>query len=185
MNCRRGFPTKWRSTFPLGLLLLITLAIAFAACSGDGQASLEERALSIDQSLICPVCPGETIDQSQVPIAYQMKAIVRERLADGWTREQVLQFFVDRYGESVLAAPPKSGFNLIAWLVPLAAVVGALTLLLFVIRSMKKGPTTWEGSETLSEPELEPYLSLVDRELGIDRRSLQDPEEREVSGTQE
>ena len=59
--------------------------------------------------LMCPVCPAETIDQAQVEISFQMRAVVREMLAEGRTREEILDYFVDRYGADILAAPPKVG----------------------------------------------------------------------------
>jgi cytochrome c-type biogenesis protein CcmH len=99
------------------------LAMAVVACGNSDTPSLEEQAYSIDRSLICPVCPGETIDQAQVELARQMRLTVREKLAEGWSRERILQFFVDRYGEAVLAEPRKSGFNLVAWIVPFVSVL--------------------------------------------------------------
>ena len=77
----------------------------------------------------------------------------------------------------MLAAPPKSGFNLVAWLVPPVGVVGAFLLLLVVIRSMRRGGDV--GSEEVADPELEPYLSLVDRELGISQEGFQRQDVRE------
>ena len=118
----------------LAFLFAAALAAVFAACASDSPTSLEERAQSIDRTLICPVCPGETIDQAQVELARQMRTVVREKLAEGMTRDEVLQFFVDRYGESVLAAPPKDGFNLIAWVVPIVAVVVGVAVVALVVR---------------------------------------------------
>ena len=158
---------------------LATLAFVFVACGTEGHKSLEERAQSIDRSLICPVCPGETINQAQVELASQMRAVVREKLADGWTRDRILEFFVDRYGDGVLAAPPKSGFNLVAWVVPFASVGAAVVLLTFVIRSMRKGVGARPEEVNLVEGELEPYLSLVDGELGLARQVPDEPEKHE------
>ena len=151
------------------------LTLALIACSGQ-EPSLEERAYSIDKSLICPVCPGETIDQAQVELASQMREIVRERLAEGWSREQILQFFVDRYGERVLAAPPKRGFNLMVWIVPIVVGVGGVILLVFVVRAMRRAGQTQQDNGLVSEPELEQYLPLVDRELGLSSESAHEPE---------
>ena len=167
MGSCRGLPVNSKSTWPLVTFSVLLLALVVAACGSDGAASLEERAQSIDKSLICPVCPGETIDQAQVELARQMRAAVREKLAQGWDRDQILQFFVDRYGESVLAAPPKSGFNLIAWVVPLGAVAAAAVLLYFVVRAMRKPDRTQVGSGSPLEQELAAYLSLVDQQLGL------------------
>ncbi len=153
-----------RSAWLVVLLLTVILALAVAACGSEGQASLEEQARSIDKSLMCPVCAGQTIEQSASQLARQMQALVREKLAEGWSEEQIRQFFMDRYGEGVLAAPPKEGVNLVAWVIPPTAVAVAAVLLAFVIRAMRKGQTRAEP-ETLAENELEPYLSAVDRDL--------------------
>ena len=166
------------NTWLLASLGIVMLMIPIIACSPQ-EPSLEERAKSIDSSLICPVCPGETIDQAQVELAHQMRAIVRERLADGWSRERIQQFFVDRYGESVLAAPPKEGFNLVAWVVPPAVVVAAVVLLTLVVRAMRRGAAApGEESAPPMQQELDPYLPLVDRELGFPSEGPQEPEKR-------
>ena len=118
---------------------------------------------------MCPVCPAVTIDQTEVELARQMRRLVREMLAQGATRDEVLEFFVDRYGQKVLAAPPKSGANLLAWILPAVGVAAALVAVLVVIRAM--APTS-RGGEVAAEPSLEeglgPYLEAVDRTLGLE-----------------
>ncbi len=96
---------------------------------------------------MCPLCAGQTIEQSQSELSAQMRAIVREKLQQGETKEEILQFFVERYGEKVLAAPPKSGFNLIAWITPIAGIFVSGIVLWFVIRKWAR-----RGSESSSEP---------------------------------
>ena len=158
---------------------LVTIIIAATACGSD-ERTLEERAQSIDRNLICPVCPGETIDQAQVELAGQMRAVVREKLAEGQARAEILQFFVDSYGEGVLAAPPKSGFNLLVWVLPIVGVAGAATVLFFVIKAMGRGKT---GPETPTpDRELEPYLMRVDEELGIQHTLLKPKAKPEEKG---
>ena len=150
---------------------VLALTLLVAACgAGDTSSSLEERAQGINKSLMCPVCPSETIDQSQVELAAQMRTIVRERLAVGETREQILEFFVDRYGESVLAAPPKSGFNLLIWVAPPVALLGSATLLYFILLAMRRSSQDrrtghTERTPVAAEEALEPYLERVDREM--------------------
>ncbi len=169
-----------RKYLPLTLVSGVALLALIAGACGDGEpASLEERAQSIDRSLMCPVCPGETIDQAQVELAYQMRALVREKLGEGWDRQRVLRFFADRYGEDVLASPPKSGANLVAWIVPPVGVAGGAIVLLLVLRSMWRSDRGREESDLPPEGELQPYLSAVDRELGFHH---EDPEETERRG---
>ena len=100
-------------------LALGVLAAALAAApagAGPGPAQLESE-------LVCPVC-GTTLDQSDAPVAQRMKQYVRRRLAAGATEAQIKSELVDQFGPGVLAEPPKSGFDLLAWLVPLGVLVG-------------------------------------------------------------
>jgi cytochrome c-type biogenesis protein CcmH len=126
------------------------------------------EAQAIDGMIMCPVCPAETIDQAQVPIARQMRALVREKLALGATRQEILDFFAERYGQGILAAPPKTGLNLVAWILPLAGVAAALVTGLLVLRSMSTRPANPIAPAPRvagSEDDLGPYLAMVDQEL--------------------
>src|SRR3972149_402861 len=112
----------------LGFLLLSLVAIALLVMLGgcsvpERTRSLDEKAQDIYRSLMCPLCPGQTIAESQSELSAQMRAVVREKLEQGATKEDILQFFVERYGEGVLAAPAKSGFSLVAWLAPIVGIV--------------------------------------------------------------
>ncbi len=147
----------------------MAVALAASAClSQDNELSLDEQAQQIDQSLMCPVCPGETIDQSQVELAKQMRAQVREKVAAGESRQQILDYFVARFGEDVLAAPPKQGANLVAWVVPgagLATSGAVLFLVLRAMRSSRRPEAVPLRGALLTDDELKPYLSRVDEEM--------------------
>ena len=73
---------------------------------------MEQRSQALNKTIMCPVCPGESIDQSQVVLAVQMRGIVAEKLAAGWSDEQVREFFVERYGPSVLLEPQTRAYPL-------------------------------------------------------------------------
>ena len=132
----------------------------------SGEAAFSEsEAQGIDRMIMCPVCPAETIDQAQVQIALQMRAKVREMLAEGKDRGEILDFFVDRYGQDILGAPPKSGADLVAWLLPAGGVAAALVAVFFIIRSMtRRGPVP-ATPRPVQDASLVPYLQLVDRHL--------------------
>ena len=147
-------------------LLAVLWTVLLAGCSGAKQVeTLEERAQGIDRSLICPVCPGETINQSQVELAKQMRVLVREKLGQGQSKEEILSFFEERYGPMVLAEPPKEGFNLLIWVVPPGAIVLGSGLMLYVLRGMKRGSSNTIAQDEAEDKELQPYLALVDEEL--------------------
>ena len=77
----------------------------------------------IAAQLRCVVCQTLSVADSPSEMASQMRAIIRERLAAGESPAEVQRYFVERYGEWILLAPPRRGFNLLVWLFPVAAVV--------------------------------------------------------------
>ena len=163
--------------FAKGLILFVGVGMALvvvAEAQGPGPSSGSGRSLpydegeaqAIDRMLMCPVCPAVTIDQTQVALAQQMRQLVREMLAQGASRQQILDFFVERYGPGVLAAPPKTSFNLLAWILPPVGVVAALGALFLVLRSMVGRPSQHVATEPPSpEQDLAPYLEVIDQEL--------------------
>ena len=129
----------------------------------------ESQAQGIDRMIMCPVCPAETIDQAQVEISFQMRAVVREMLADGKERDEILDFFVERYGKDILAAPPKTGANLVAWLAPVVGFGAGLVAVFLIIRSMSRQRPALVTAQPIQDAGLIPYLQLVDRHLDLTR----------------
>ena len=150
--------------------LSIALAMLTSACARDEDVpTLERRAQGINKGIMCPVCPGESIDQSQHPLAVQMRAIVMERLQEGQTEEQIDRYFVASYGPMVLLEPPRSGFNLLVWLVPPLGLALAGVLLYWVLRTMRRSRTLdREGALAavqLSEEERAGYVRRIEESL--------------------
>lgn len=88
--------------------------------------ALELRARELGQVLRCPVCQGENIDESNAEVSRDLRILVRERLMEGDTDSDVLDYVTDRYGEYVLFEPDARGANLVLWL---AGPVGLLIAL--------------------------------------------------------
>ena len=160
----------------LSLVALLTVA-SLAQVNGlhaqtpeppEGSYS-ESQAQGIDRMIMCPVCPAETIDQAQVEISFQMRAVVREMLADGKERDEILAFFVERYGKDILAAPPKTGANLVAWLAPVGGFGAGLVAVFLIIRSMSRQRPALVRAQPVQDAGLIPYLELVDRHLDLTR----------------
>ncbi|NQW24343.1 MAG: cytochrome c-type biogenesis protein CcmH [SAR202 cluster bacterium] len=166
-----------RAVFTSAFPIVLFAAIVVLALSQSGALHAqtpepsysESEAQTIDRMLMCPVCPAQTINQSQVAIALQMRQIVREMLAQGNDRDEILDFFVERYGKDILAAPPKSGANLVAWLLPIGGFIAAIVGAFFIIRSMARRETTLPTSAPSYDAGLAPYLQLVDRHLDMSR----------------
>ena len=156
------------SYLPLLAVAILALSLGLA-CGASASVSpdalspqdLEAQAQSIDESLICPACPGKTIGQAQVEQAAQMRQLVRQKLSEGWSRQEILDYFADRYDEGVLAEPPRQGFTLLAWLLPPVGMVGGGVALYFVLRAMRKGRGQQAPDDGLTS-----YLDRVDQDLG-------------------
>ena len=129
-------------------LAVALLLVGWAATSAAQQPARhvnEQEAYEIGSQLRCVVCQNLSVADSPSEMAGQMRGLVRERLAAGDSREQVMQYFVDRYGDWILLAPRRSGFTLIVWLAPVVATVAGLLIAVFLIRrwtSRKPGDAT-------------------------------------------
>lgn len=145
----------------------------------DQDREFEKRAQSLEKNLICPICPGETLDQSFVQISQDMKRILREKLMEGQDEQEIKDFFVARYGVSVLASPPRSGFNLVTWIVPPIGVAAGLVVLVLVMRRMRSGnmePVAAGIGGPATENELADYLAEVDQDLSLGGSEARDRE---------
>jgi cytochrome c-type biogenesis protein CcmH len=110
--------------------LVIVCAPAFAVEPDEilPNATLEARARTISSGLRCLVCQNQSIDDSNAPLARDLRLLVRERLKAGDTDAQVMQFVEDRYGEFVLLRPALNAHTLLLWLAPLVVLLGAVWL---------------------------------------------------------
>jgi len=124
----------------------------------------------LNKTIMCPICPGESIDQAQNRLSIQMRAMVRERISDGWTDDQIKDFFVAGYGPSVLLSPPTDGINLAAWVVPPVVLAIAVALLLMALRFMWRSPVARpegpSGSVRVSADERSYYFRRIEEALG-------------------
>jgi cytochrome c-type biogenesis protein CcmH len=125
-----------RSLVVLALLLMLLPSVALAQ-----DAELDRQTREVAGALMCPVCQNLSAADSPSELAEQMRQVVRAKLAAGESREQVLAYFVDRYGEEVLIDPPKRGFNLFIWVVPPLLLVGFGVVLWRTVRRWRAHAT--------------------------------------------
>lgn len=105
--------------------------------SGAALAASPPNAADLEAELVCPVCET-TLDQSTAPVAQRMKTFIRERIAAGDTEQEIKDALVAEFGEGVLATPPKSGFGLLAWLLPLVSLLVGAVVVGLLIRSWSR-----------------------------------------------
>jgi len=120
----------------------------------------------IEKQLMCQCGCTMVLASCQCGMAEEMRAEIQAKLDAGATPQQIIQDFVARYGEAVLSAPTKRGFNLTAWIVPFGAVVGGLAVLYFIVREFaKRGRERALELETGYPEELEAFSEKLDEEL--------------------
>lgn len=148
-----------RRRVALGLALLVLAAPATAAAA--------ERCTpaKVEGQIMCPTCEGQTVDQSPAPAAARIRDFIARRSAAGDTCAEIKDKLVAEFGQRVLAAPPASGFGLLAWLLPLVGIGAGATALAVLARrwSRRRDDRYPPGTPELNghvrlDPELERKL---------------------------
>ena len=111
------------------MLLVSSVAMAVQPDEILPDPALESRARALSAELRCVVCQNQSIDDSNAPLARDLRLLVRERLIAGDSDAQVKAFVVERYGTFVLLKPPFDGRTLLLWLTPLIILIGATVLI--------------------------------------------------------
>jgi cytochrome c-type biogenesis protein CcmH len=128
------------------LVLVLSAAAAFAVpVSGTlPDPAQEARARSLQKELRCMVCQGESIDESNAPLAADLRALVRAHIKAGESDAQIKQFLVDRYGDVILMQPPFDASTYALWLTPFLVLICAAGVAIWVVvrasRALQGGP---------------------------------------------
>ena len=139
-----------------GIALVLLLAAsqqAFAVQPDEvlSDPSLEARARALSQELRCLVCQNQSIDDSDAPLARDLRLLLRERLKNGDSDRQVMDFLVARYGEFVLLKPPLSWHTALLWLAPGLLLAGGIIGLAVAIRRRAGRPPAPNEALTAEE----------------------------------
>jgi len=123
----------------VGVLAVVLVALLGVA-TANAEDMYSQRTIKLAREIHCPICAGESVADSQTELARQIRGIIEEKVQAGESDQEIKDYFVARYGESILFDPPKSGFRLGLWWMPLIVVgVGALVVVSFV-RERTKAP---------------------------------------------
>ena len=130
----------------VGLVAAVALAAAtLSSASAQSKPVSEDTVHEVAARLRCVVCQNLSVADSPSEMAGQLRAIIRERLAAGESPDEVQRYFVQRYGEWILLSPPRRGFNLLVWLLPLAFVIAGLVVVAVLVRR-------WTRPRAAAEP---------------------------------
>ncbi|HTV36953.1 MAG TPA: cytochrome c-type biogenesis protein [Xanthobacteraceae bacterium] len=131
------------------LLALLATAPSFAVEPDEmlSNPALEARARAISEELRCMVCQNESIDESQAPLAHDLRVLVRQRIMAGDSDQQIINFLVSRYGEFVLLKPPLSWNTLALWGAPPALLLFGIAMIVAVERRRRAARPAAEAAE--------------------------------------
>lgn len=159
---------KKRISLAAALLSLLAAVLTFPAFAIDPQErlpdqALEARARALSAELRCLVCQNQSIDDSDAPLAKDLRTVVRQRLAAGDGDREVMDYVVARYGEFVLLKPRFALHTVLLWLAPLLLLLAGLYLARGLLRNQKSPGLTSSGTSRLSASEQEELNDFLKR----------------------
>jgi cytochrome c-type biogenesis protein CcmH len=155
--------------FSLVLLLLLAgaLFMAVRSVSAQGSTPTDDQVNAIARQLYCPVCENTPLDVCPTEACRQWRELIRKQLGEGWSEDQIKQYFVDNYGARVLSEPPRTGLNWIVYILPPVLIVAGAFVLFRAMRSWTRPSATEPPVEDMqqSKPVEDEYIARLEEEV--------------------
>ena len=156
---------------PALILTLILGVMVTGAVSAQQPTPSDDQVNEIAKQLYCPVCENIPLDVCPTTACAQWRELIRQKLAEGWTEQQIKDYFVQQYGDRVLGTPPPQGINWLVYLVPPVAIFIGVYIVFRALRSWKRSIPSDNlqpnNSEILksSDPTQDEYISRLEDEV--------------------
>ncbi|MEC7880606.1 MAG: cytochrome c-type biogenesis protein CcmH [Chloroflexota bacterium] len=115
------------------LILFVSFLFILISCISNTDQT-NNREYNLFSQLMCPICDGQTIAESQASIAEDMKKMIRDQIKDGRSDKEILKYFEERYGQEILSSPIPRGFNLTIWIAPILLIIISLIMTIYYLR---------------------------------------------------
>ena len=156
----------------IGLSLIFGLVLIGIVSAQQAQPTpSDDQVNAIARQLYCPVCENTPLDVCPTTACAQWRDLIRQKLAEGNTGEEIKAYFVEQYGARVLGAPPPEGINWLAYLVPPIVIVAGVYVLMRAFHSWKR-PAPQDDSQATSpstpaplDPAKEEYMKRLEDEV--------------------
>ena len=171
---------NWRSftrdrSLLIAAAVLVAVAVVWAITLAAPRPpeTLDQRVTDVASQLQCLVCQGESVADSPSLFAQDVRGVIRTRLQEGQSEQQVMDYLVGIYGDRIREVPPKSGFTLLIWLGPLVMLLAGIVIVAAVARQWRASAALAGAAgdeedlrelEGMSESEMEYYRALLDAE---------------------
>jgi cytochrome c-type biogenesis protein CcmH len=128
-------------------MMMLVSVMTLMAQTSLPDSVVAARTKHIAAQLRCPVCQGLSLQESQSELSHQMKGVIKDQIVAGKTDEQVMNYFVAKYGEWILLEPPAHGFNLAVYLLPFIMLFGGMAVLYTSVKRWTGKPVQEGGTE--------------------------------------
>ena len=153
--------------FTICLILITTVSLVTSvSAQGVDQGTISDNEVNaIAKQLYCPVCENIPLDVCGTQACAQWRELIREKLAEGWSEDQIKDYFVLQYGDRVLAEPPRRGLNWLVYIVPPIAFLVGLFILYRGIQSWRQMADSSEDMIESDEAPLDDYVARMEEAL--------------------
>ncbi len=150
---------------PYFLALLLSLLITQTVYAQEQIPTPSDDDINrVAAQMYCPVCENIPLDVCDTTACVQWRELIREKLAAGWTDQQIKDYFVLQYGDRVLAAPPASGLNWLVYLLPAGFFLAGVFVLVRIFSKVRKTSNN-DGADEVSRIHRDPYENRVEEAL--------------------
>ena len=154
------------------LMLGVALFTPSSVLAQDPQPTPSDNEVNrLAKEMYCPVCENIPLDVCPTQACQEWRELIRQKLAEGWTEDQIKEYFAAQYGDRVLAEPPRRGLNWLVYVLPPVFILLGAVLVFSVLRSMRRVAVQRPGQPAAPEqsPETQsnddPYLARLEEEL--------------------
>lgn len=152
-------------------MLALMLALLPAVVLAQNEPITDDEVNAVAKDVYCPVCESTPLDVCPTQACADWRELIRTKLAEGQSRDEILDYFARQYGDGVLSNPPRRGASLIVlWLLPVLGVLLGLLLFSRLLRGMRKAapeaaaPLPRPKAST-GDPTLDDYIARVEKEI--------------------
>lgn len=164
--------TKRSAFFLIGLALLLAgllLTAQQAAAQDSRPTPSDDEVNRLAREMYCPVCENIPLDVCPTQACHEWRELIRQLMAEGKTDQEIKDYFAVRFGDRVLAEPPRRGLNWLVYIAPVVAFLAGAGILWRVIASMRRKAPGIAAGDAPSAPEAQaqddPYLAQLEEEL--------------------
>lgn len=145
-------------------LAILLVGVAFAQETGPVEVT-DDQVNAVSKQLYCPVCENIPLDVCPTQACAQWRALIGEKLAAGWSEDQIKEYFVVQYGDRVLATPPARGLNWLVYILPPVVIILGAFILYRSLKSWRQPASADHLPESSAAPSGDEYVARLEEEL--------------------